>query len=60
MEHINQVAFKKISKVQKHMTSAPRLASGLANLLTAIAVSRLAIPKLVGQNEIGWPKNLNR
>ena len=49
MEHINQVAFQKISKVQEHMASAPRLASRLANLLTSKAVSRLAMPKLVEQ-----------
>ena len=60
MEHINQVTFQKISKVQEHMASAPRLASRLANLLTTKAVSRLATPKQVGQYEIRWPRNLKR
>ena len=60
MEHINQVAFQKISKVQEHMASAPRLASRLANLLTTKVVSRLATPKQVGQYEIRWPRNLKR
>ena len=60
MEHINQVTFQKISKVQEHMASASRLASRLANLLTTKAVSRLATPKQVGQYEIRWPRNLKR